>query len=80
MKKCFYIGVRYDEFVTSATGAPRKRTACRWNSVVYPTAEQAATAAAGYMAKKLGMSFFIQGFDRPLKIVDGISQGFMEEG
>lgn len=80
MKKCFYIGVRYEEFVTGATGAPRKRTACRWNSVVYPTAKQAATAAAGYMAKKLGMSFFIQGFDRPLKIVDGISQGFMEEG
>lgn len=80
MKKYFYIGVRYEELVTSATGAPRKRATCRWNSTVYNTAEQAAAAAAGFMAKKLGMSFFVQGFDRPLRIVDGISQGFEEEG
>lgn len=78
MKKYFYIGVRYEELVTSTTGVPRKRTAVRWNSTVYTSAIEAAQAAAGFMAQKLGMSFFVQGFEKPLGIVDGQSKGFKE--
>lgn len=78
-KKFFYFGVRLQELVVGTTGAPRRREVVRWAPAVYDSAESAATAAAKAMTTRLGVSFFVQGFERPLDITpDGISKGFKE--
>jgi hypothetical protein len=44
---------------------------------VYNSAVEAARAAANAMVTRLGVSFFVQGFDRELDIDNqGISKGF----
>lgn len=77
-KKYFYFGVRLQELVVGTTGAPRKRDIVRWNAVAYASAQEAATAACVKMSTHLGVSYFVQGFDRQLDIVDGVSKGFKE--
>jgi len=78
MKKYFYIGCRMQQVVTTTTGNLRNRLTTRWNSTVYHTAEDAANACAAMMPKYLGVAFFVQGFDKPLNIVDGESKGFAQ--
>lgn len=79
MAKFFYIGCRAQQSVTTPTGSTRKQLIVRWNSTVYTTAEQAAAACAAMMPKHLGVSFFIQGFDKELIISDGESKGFKKD-
>lgn len=79
MNKFFYIGCRAQQAVTTSTGSTRKQLIVRWYSTVYQTAEQAAAACATMMPKHLGVSFFIQGFDKQLDIVDGESKGFKKD-
>jgi hypothetical protein len=76
MNKYFYIGCRVQQTVTTSTGSTRKQLIVRWNSTVYESAEQAAVACSSVMAKHLGISFFVQGFEKKLVIVDGESKGF----
>lgn len=78
MEKYFYIGCRMQQAVTTTTGGLRNRQVTRWNSTVYNTAEDAANACAKMMPKYLGVAFFVQGFDKPLLIVDGESKGFAQ--
>jgi hypothetical protein len=79
-KKYFYFGVRLTEMVVGTTGAPRKREVVRWNATCYPTAQEAASAACVKMSTHLGVSYFVQGFDRQLDISsDGESKGFKAE-
>lgn len=78
-KKYFYFGARLQELVVGTTGVPRKKDVVRWAPAVYDTMESACNAAAKAMATRPGVSFFAQGFDRPLDIQpDGISKGFKE--
>lgn len=78
--KYFYFGVRLTELVVGTTGTPRKREIVRWNNVAYATAIEAAQAAAVKMSTHLGVSYFIQGFERELVIENGESKGFKKEG
>lgn len=78
-KKYYYFGVRLQELVVNSTYAPRKREVVRWAPTAYDSAEAAAAAAAKAMVSRLGTSFFIQGFDRPMNILpDGTAKGFKE--
>lgn len=79
MQKYFYIGLRQQQVVVEPTGRSRQKQVTRWNSTVYTSAEQAADACAKMMVKHLGLSFFIQGFERPLDIVDGVSKGMVAQ-
>ena len=79
MMKYFYFGVRYQELVVNATGAPRKREVTRFAPKVYPTINAAAEACAQAMISRPGKSFFVQGFERELNIdAMGESHGFKE--
>lgn len=77
MKKYWYFGVRMQQSVVSTTGAVRHQQVVRWNANVYPSAQEAATAACVKMAAHPGISYFVQGFDCPLDIdASGESKGF----
>lgn len=78
--KYWYFGVRLTELVVGTTGAPRKREIVRWHSTVFASALEAAQAAALKMSTHPGVSYFVQGFERELVIVDGVSQGCKKEG
>ena len=76
-KKFYYFGVRMKEVVCSATGTPREREKAVFAPKVYKSAADACAAAAAAMQTRLGVSFFVQGFDRELDIdSQGISHGF----
>ena len=76
-QKFFYFGVRMKEVVVDATSTPRQREVVRWAPKVYNSAAEAAAAAANAMVTRLGVSFFIQGFNRELDIDNqGVSKGF----
>lgn len=76
MKKYWYFGVRMQQSVVSTTGRVRNTQVVRWNNQVHSTPQEAAAAASVKMAAHPGLSYFIQGFDRELNIVDGESKGF----
>lgn len=80
-QKYFYFGVRTKISSVDATGRMRSEMRTLWAPKVYNSATAAAAAAAKAMVTRLGVSFFIQGFDKPLAIQkDGTSAGFIEEG
>ena len=76
-QKYFYFGVRVKEVAVSTTGLPRQKESVRWCPKVYASATEAAAACAAAMVTRLGISFFIQGFDKQLDIQpDGSCKGF----
>lgn len=81
-QKYFYFGIRKKVSIVDATGRTRSEMRVIWAPKEFNSAKQAAEAAAEAMATRLGMSFFIQGFEKPLAIQkDGTCTGFaIEEG
>ena len=76
-KKFFYFGIRTKEVVVSATGAPRQREVALFAPKAYKSVAEACAAAAKAMESRLGVSFFVQGYDRELLIdATGHSIGF----
>lgn len=76
-KKFFYFGVRTKEVVVDATGSSRQREAALFAPKAYGSAAEACAAAALAMETRLGVSFFVQGFERELNIDStGKSHGF----
>ena len=76
-KKFYYFGVRMKEVVVDGTGAPRQREVARFAPRAYSNVADACSAAAKAMETRLGVSFFVQGFERELSIdSQGISHGF----
>ena len=67
-KKFFYFGIRVKESSVSATGAPRQREVALFAPKEYGSAAEACAAAAAAMQTRLGVSFFVQGYDKPLDI------------
>ena len=80
MTQYWYFGIRKKVSIVDATGRTRNVQQTLWAPTVYDDAANAAQACAKAMASRPGVSFFIQGFDRPLAIQkDGTSTGFIEE-
>lgn len=67
-KKFFYFGVRTKEVAVDATGTPRQREVALFAPTAYASAADACTAAAQAMKSRLGVSFFVQGYERELNI------------
>ena len=76
MKKYWYYGVRTQQLCVGTTGRPRYTQVVRWHDEVYGTADAAANAAGKKMATHPGLSYFVQGFERQLEIIDGECKGF----
>ena len=75
MASYWYFGSR----VKDSSAQRRGDLIAIWNGNVFSDAKLAANAAASEMVKNPGKAFFIQGFDKPLKLDDkGIAVGFME--
>ena len=80
MKKYWYLGARVKESSASSNGRIRQHDIARWVNQVFDSAESAAAAAVGRMAKHPGVAYFVQGFERKLVIdKDGYSLGFEQE-
>lgn len=77
-QKYFYFGIRTTQEVVDATGRSRNEQVVRWAPKSYQSAAEAATAAANAMSTRLGLSFFVQGFEKELDIdaATGVSKGF----
>lgn len=79
-QKYFYFGIRRKVSTLDANGRTRSEMRVIWAPRVYNSAKEAAAAAAEAMVTRLGVSFFIQGFDKPLAIQkDGTCTGFATE-
>lgn len=75
MASYWYFGSRVKDSNAQRRGAE----VAIWNANVFSDAKSAANAAASEMVTNVGKAFFIQGFDKPLKLDDkGIAVGFME--
>lgn len=76
-KKFYYFGVRMKEVVVDATGTSRQKEKAVFCPKVYASAAEACASAAKAMESRLGVSFFVQGFEKQLNIdAQGISHGF----
>jgi len=67
-KKFYYFGVRVKESNVDATGTPRQREVALFAPKAYSNAAEACAAAARAMESRLGVSFFVQGYERELNI------------
>ena len=67
-KKFFYFGVRVKESSVSTTGTPRQREVALFAPKAYSSAAEACAAAAKAMESRLGVSFFVQGYEKELDI------------
>lgn len=78
-QKYFYFGVRVKKSIVTATGSTRSVDQTLWAPTVFDTAADAANAAAKAMTTRLGVSFFVQGFDKKLAIQqDGTCTGYID--
>lgn len=76
-KKFFYFGVRVKEVITSSTGSTRNVERAIFAPKAYASAAEACAAAARAMESRLGVSFFVQGYEKELDIDStGHSKGF----
>ena len=79
-QKFFYFGIRKKVSIVDANGRTRSEMRVVWAPKEYSSAKDAAAAAAEAMTTRLGVSFFVQGFEKPLAIQkDGTCTGFATE-
>lgn len=78
-QKYFYFGVRVKVSNVGTDGRMRSEMRTVWAPKCYNNVTDAANAAAKAMQTRLGVSFFVQGFDKQLSIqADGTCTGYIK--